>query len=184
MSGVSLNDDKFIDNLFHLLGRHSQLTRRLCIEITEGVALQNLERTRQLISRLRKMGARIALDDFGAGYTSFSYLKQLGADALKIDGTLVRDMLASETNIAIVRTIVELAQNLGMTSIAEWVEDAQTLEALREMGVDFVQGYVVSAALTPMEILDAEALSDLVSNPETLSYIRRNSPPPTLTLLG
>ncbi len=184
LSGVSLNDDKFIDNLFHLLGRHSQLTRRLCIEITEGVALQNLERTRQLISRLRKMGARIALDDFGAGYTSFSYLKQLGADALKIDGTLVRDMLASETNIAIVRTIVELAQNLGMTSIAEWVEDAQTLEALREMGVDFVQGYVVSAALTPMEILDAEALSDLVSNPETLSYIRRNSPPPTLPLLG
>lgn len=184
LSGVSLNDDKFIENMFRVLNRHPQLTRRLCVEITEGVALQNLERTRQLIARLRRMGVRIALDDFGAGYTSFNYLKQLGADALKIDGTLIRDMLASETNTAIVRTIVELAQNLGMTSIAEWVEDVQTLEALREMGVDYVQGYVVSPALTPMEILDAEVLSDLVQNPDTLAYIRRNSPPPVLTLLG
>lgn len=184
LSGVSLNDDKFIDNLFRVFGRHPQLARRLCVEITEGVALQNLERTRKLISRLQGMGVRIALDDFGAGYSSFSYLKQLGADALKIDGTLVRDMLASDTNIAIVRTIVELAQNLGMSSIAEWVEDVRTLEALREMGVDYVQGFVVSPALTPMEILDAESLSDLVSNADALSYIRRNSPPPTLTLLG
>src|SRR5690606_36457128 len=133
------------------------------------------ERTRGLITRLQRMGVRIALDDFGAGYTSFSYLKQLGADAIKIDGTLVRDMLASETNIAIVRTIVELAQNLGMFSIAEWVEDVQALEALREMGVDYVQGYAVSEALTPMEILDAENLSDLVTNAETLAYISRNS---------
>ncbi len=184
LSGVSLNDDKFIEKLFQVLARHPQLARRLCVEITEGVALQNLERTRLLITRLQSMGIRIALDDFGAGYTSFSYLKQLGADAIKIDGTLVRDMLASETNIAIVRTIVELAQNLGMVSIAEWVEDVQTLEALREMGVDFVQGYVVSPALTPMEILDAESLSDLVSNADALSYIRRNSPPPSLTLMA
>jgi diguanylate cyclase (GGDEF)-like protein len=184
LSGVSLNDDKFIDMLFQVLGRYSQLARRLCVEITEGVALQNLDRTQRLIQRLKSMGVRIALDDFGAGYTSFSYLKQLGADAVKIDGTLVRDMLASDTNIAIVRTIVELAQNLGMVSIAEWVEDVQTLEVLREMGVDYVQGYAISPALTPMEILDAESMSDLVSNADTLSYIRRNSPPPTLTLIG
>ena len=184
LSGVSLNDDKFIENMFRVFNRHPHLTRRLCMEITEGVALQNLERTQRLIARLRRMGVRIALDDFGAGYTSFNYLKQLDADVIKIDGTLVRDMLASETSTAIVRTIVELAQNLGMTSIAEWVEDVQTLEALREMGVDYVQGYVVSPALTPMEILDAEKLSDLVGNPDTLAYIRRNSPPPTLTLLG
>ncbi len=177
LSGVSLNNDKFIETLFQLLGRYPNLSRRLCVEITEGVALQNPERTRGLITRLQKMGVRIALDDFGAGYTSFSYLKQLGADAIKIDGTLVRDMLASETNIAIVRTIVELAQNLGMFSIAEWVEDVQALEALREMGVDYVQGYAVSAALTPMEILDAENLSDLVTNAETLAYISRNSMP-------
>ncbi len=178
ISGVSLNNDKFISNLFQLLGRYPQLSRRLCVEITEGVALQNLERTQRLIARLQGMGVRIALDDFGAGYTSFSYLKQLGADAIKIDGTLVRDMLASDTNLVIVRTIVELAHNLGMISIAEWVEDVPTLEALREMGVDYVQGYAISAALTPMEILDAESISDLVTNAETLAYISRHSAAP------
>jgi len=179
LSGVSLNDDKFIENLFLVLARHPQLARRLCVEITEGVALQNFERTRKLIARLQSMGVRIALDDFGAGYTSFSYLTQLGADAIKIDGTLVRDMLASETNTAIIRTIIELAQNLQMTSIAEWVEDVRTLEALHEMGVDYIQGYIVSAALTPTRILDAESVPDLITNPETLSYIRRKCPPRT-----
>ena len=175
LSGVSLNNDKFIDNLFQLLGRYPQLVQRLCVEITEGVALQNIERTRKLTARLKQMGVRIALDDFGAGYTSFNYLKQLDADAVKIDGTFVRDMLASETNIAIVRTIVELAQNMGMACIAEWVEDVEALEVLREMGVDYVQGYAISAALTPLEILDAESVSDLVSNADTLAYIRRHS---------
>jgi len=182
LSGASLNNDKFIDNLFQVLTRYSHLTHRLCVEITEGVALQNLDHTRKFITRLRSLGVRIALDDFGAGYTSFNYLKQLGADALKIDGTLVRDMLASETNVAIVRTIVKLAQDLGMTSIAEWVEDPRALEILRTMGVDYVQGYAISTALTPMEILDAESLSDLVSNADTLAYIRRHSPQPNSAL--
>ncbi|NLC36507.1 MAG: EAL domain-containing protein [Alcaligenaceae bacterium] len=175
LSGVSLNSDQFIENLFQVLARYPQLTHRLCVEITEGVALQNIERTHTFIARLKSMGVRIALDDFGAGYTSFNYLKQLDADAVKIDGVFVRDMLASDTNIAIVRTIVELAQNMGMVCIAEWVEDAQALELLREMGVDYVQGYAVSAALTPMEILDAETVSDVVGNPDTLAYIRRHS---------
>ncbi|HLU78799.1 MAG TPA: EAL domain-containing protein, partial [Burkholderiaceae bacterium] len=175
LSGVSLNNDKFVENLFQLLGRYPHLADKLCVEITEGVALQNLEHTRALIARLKRLGIRIALDDFGAGYTSFNYLKQLDADAVKIDGTFVRDMLASETNIAIVRTIVELAQNLGMVSIAEWVEDVQTLEMLKELGVDYVQGYAISAALTPLEILDAESVSDLVTNPDTLNYIRNQS---------
>src|SRR3546814_5694545 len=86
------------------LAHHSHLTSRLCVEITEGVALQDLDRTRQFMKRLQSMGVRIALDDFGAGYTSFSYLKELRADAIKIDGELIKDMLANETNIAIVRS--------------------------------------------------------------------------------
>src|SRR5690606_34083450 len=114
--------------------------------------------------------------------TSFNYLKELGADAVKIDGTFVRDMMTSETNVAIVRTIVELAQNLGMTIIAEWVEDPRALEVLREMGVDYVQGHAISTALTPMEILDAECLTDLVANPDTLAYVRRSSQQPSLGL--
>src|SRR3546814_14695125 len=98
------------------------------------------------------MFVRIALDDFGAGDTSFSYLKELRADAIKIDGALIKDMLANETNIAIVRTIVELARSLGMKSIAEWVEDSATLDALQDMGVDSAQGYVVSKSRSPINL--------------------------------
>ncbi|MFW7340799.1 EAL domain-containing protein [Pollutimonas sp. H1-120] len=175
LSGVSLNDDKFIDAFFANLAHHSHLTKRLCVEITEGVALQDLDRTRQFMKRLQRMGVRIALDDFGAGYTSFSYLKELRADAIKIDGALIKDMLANDTNIAIVRTIVELARNLGMKSIAEWVEDSATLEALQDMGVDYVQGYIVSKSRPPIDILNALTITDLVSSPETLAFIRKTA---------
>lgn len=171
LSGVSLNDDKFVDVFFATLAKYEHLTTRLCVEITEGVALQDLDRTRSFMTRLQKMGARIALDDFGAGYTSFSYLKELRADAIKIDGALIKDMLASETNTAIVRTIVELARNLEMDSIAEWVEDTATLVALQEMGVDYAQGFVVSKARAPIDILNAVTVADLVSSPETLAFI-------------
>ncbi|WP_353152134.1 EAL domain-containing protein [Pollutimonas bauzanensis] len=172
LSGVSLNDDKFIDAFFAILARYEHLANRLCVEITEGVALQDLNRTRIFMRRLQKMGAFIALDDFGAGYTSFSYIKELPADAIKIDGALIKDMMANETNTAIIRTIVELARNLGMKSIAEWAEDCATLRALQEMGVDYVQGFVISKAKSPAEILNANTLADLIDDEDVLEFIR------------
>jgi diguanylate cyclase (GGDEF)-like protein len=175
LSGVSLNDDRFIDTLFALLNRQPQFSRSLCVEITEGVALQDLERTRQFMRRLQRMGARVALDDFGAGYTSFSYLKELPADMIKIDGSLIRDMLASDANIAIVNSIVDLAHNLGMECIAEWVEDVATLRTLAEMGVDHVQGYVVSRARAPAEMLAYDNILPLVTDPAARTYIEEIS---------
>lgn len=175
LSGVSLNDNKFIEGFYAMLERYENLTHRLCVEITEGVALRDLDRTRQFMERLQAMGVRIALDDFGAGYTSFSYLKKLQADSIKIDGALIKDMLENQTNIAIVRTIVELARSLEMDTIAEWVEDCATLEALQQMGVDYVQGFVVSKAKPPADILNATTISDLVSDADTLSFIERRS---------
>ncbi len=175
LSGVSLNDDRFVDSLFSLLNLQPQLSRRLCIEITEGVALQDLERTRQFMRRLQRMGARVALDDFGAGYTSFSYLKELPADTIKIDGSLIRDMLGSEANIAIVNSIVDLAHNLGMECIAEWVEDEPTLRALAEMGVDYVQGYIVSPACEPAELLAHKNILTLISDPATRTLLEEIS---------
>lgn len=175
LSGVSLNDDRFINVLFGILNQQPQFTRRLCVEITEGVALQDLERTRQFMRRLQRMGARVALDDFGAGYTSFSYLKELPADMIKIDGTLIRDMLASEANIAIVNSIVDLAHNLGMECIAEWVEDVATLRALADMGVDYVQGYVISGSRPPLDILACDNILPLVGDPAARAYIEEIS---------
>lgn len=174
LSGVSLSDEKFINSLFGLLSRYEHLCNKLYVEVTEGVALQNLSRTSELVKRLGAMGVRVALDDFGAGYTSFSYLKELEAQAIKIDGTLIRDMLKNETNTAIVRAIVQLAQSLNKQSIAEWVEDYPTLVALRDMGVDFVQGYVVSKARPSVDILNAHSITDLVTNRDTLNFIRNS----------
>lgn len=182
LSGVSLNDDTFIKWLFDILARFEHLARRLCVEITEGVALDDLEHTRNFMRRLQKMGVRIALDDFGAGYTSFSYLRELPADAIKIDGALICDMLKKETNVAIVRTIVELANNLGMISIAEWVEDVPTLKALQELGVDYVQGFIISKACTPTELLKAQAITDLVQDGAARQFLIESQDkfPPTM----
>ncbi|NLJ63466.1 MAG: bifunctional diguanylate cyclase/phosphodiesterase [Alcaligenaceae bacterium] len=174
LSGSSLNNDKFIDDLFKILEKYEHLLHRLCVEITEGVALQDLTRTRDFMVSLQQKGVRIALDDFGAGYTSFSYLRELPAHGIKIDGSLIKDMQYSESNIAIVRTIVELARNLGMKCVAEWVEDVETLALLKEMGVDYVQGYVVSAACCPKDILQAQNISGLIKQPDVLQFIRNH----------
>lgn len=172
LSGVSLNDEKFVDAFFDILTRYEHLVDRLCVEITEGVALHDLNKTRQFMRRLQGMGARIALDDFGAGYTSFSYLRSLPTNAIKIDGALIKDMMANPTNVAIVGTIVELARNLGMVSIVEWVEDCATLEALWKMDVDYVQGYLVAKAQPPANILNASSLTDLIESTEALTLIK------------
>jgi len=141
LSGASLNDERFIDDAFAMLSQHSRAAQRLCVEITESVALHDLENTRRFIDKVRGFGAKIALDDFGAGYTSFSYLKELRADTLKIDGSFVQGVNAHPANRAIVEAIVELARNLGMKSVAEWAENLEIIEVLAEIGVDYVQGF-------------------------------------------
>lgn len=172
LSGVSLNNDDFNESFIELLSKHEPLLKRICVEITEGVALADMERTRQFMSRLQKMGVRIALDDFGAGYTSFQYLRELPADAIKIDGALICDMLKKETNVAIVRTIVKLANNLGMVTIAEWVEDTDTLKALADLGVDYVQGFGIAKPCSPNDILSASTILDLIPDASTRAIVR------------
>lgn len=118
---------------------------------------------------------RIALDDFGAGYSSFSYLTQLPADAIKIDGALIRDMAGNPANIAVVRTITELARNLNMKSIVEWVEDVETLQLLWDMEVDYVQGFGVARPQPPGNLLKAASMADLIANAETLELVHRRT---------
>lgn len=175
MSGVSLNDQRFIEAFFEILGRYEHLTHLLCVEITEGVALNDLDKTRQFMRRLQRKGVRIALDDFGAGYSSFSYLTQLPADAIKIDGALIRDMAGNPANIAVVRTITELARNLNMKSIVEWVEDVETLQLLWDMEVDYVQGFGVARPQPPGNLLKATSMADLIANAETLELVHRRT---------
>jgi diguanylate cyclase (GGDEF)-like protein len=172
LSGASLNDEKFTHDAFAMLARHRRAAQRLCIEITESVALHDLETTRRFIDTVRGFGAKVALDDFGAGYTSFSYLKELPADAVKIDGSFVTAMNKHPANQAIVEAIVELARNLGMQSIAEWAEDRATVEALWRAGVDYVQGYAVSRPLSPAAILGAECSPSFIQDPDVAQFVR------------
>lgn len=171
VSAASLNDERFVAEVGDLLRRYQHVVPMLCIEITEGVALRDLNNTRRLIDSVQRLGAKVALDDFGAGYTSFPYLTELPADALKIDGGFVRRIREFSANAAIVEAIVGLARNLGMQSIAEWVEDAHTLEILQTMGVDYVQGFAIARPQLPEVILAATSAADFITDPEILALI-------------
>jgi diguanylate cyclase (GGDEF)-like protein len=175
LSGGSLNDEQFIEDVFAVLAQFGSLVEMLCFEITEGVALHDLDNTRRFIARVHELGGKIALDDFGAGYTSFNYLKELSADALKIDGAFIKSMASHPANVAIVEAIVALARNLGMRSIAEWVEDYNTLAALAELGVDYVQGYLIAKPMSGELILGACSAAAFIEDAQVAAFVSGNA---------
>ena len=152
-SGASINDEQFMADAYAMLRAHPQAAKRICAEITEGVALTDINQTRRVLERLREFEVKLALDDFGAGYTSFMYLSDLQADVLKLDGAIVESAARHPARLSIVQAIADLSRNLGMRSIAEWVEDAPTLRAMAECGIDYIQGYAIARAMPPLEIL-------------------------------
>ncbi len=173
LSGTALNDRAFLDDVIEILKKYQSVVHYLCLEINEGVALNDLVNANMFIEKLRECGASIALDDFGAGYTSFSYLRNLRADALKIDGAFVRSINNHPANVAIVAAIVDLAHNLGMRSVAEGVEEPAMLEVLAEIGVDYVQGYVVTRPQPLDTALSANSAASYISEPEVISTTRK-----------
>ena len=141
LSGQSLGDPKFIEELVQLLTYSSLPLEKLCFEITETVAIGNFSNASKLINSLKKLGCKLALDDFGTGLSSFGYLKRLNVDYLKIDGVFVKDMANDEQDFGIVKTIHELSHLFGKKTIAEYVENEDIIEKLKEIGVDYAQGY-------------------------------------------
>lgn len=172
LSGASLNDERFVQDTIEILRRHVHVANRLCMEVTESVALHDLDNTRRFIDQVRSFGVKVALDDFGAGYTSFSYLKELPADVLKIDGSFIVNINAHPANVAIVEAIVSLASNLGMKTIAEWAEDAATVRTLADIGVDYVQGWAVARAMSPDLLLDADSSASFIVDEALLQLVR------------
>jgi diguanylate cyclase (GGDEF)-like protein len=171
LSGASLNDEQFVQDALDLLQDNLDVAKLLCIEITESVALHDLGNTRRFIDQIRAYGTRVALDDFGAGYTSFSYLKELPADVLKIDGNFIVQINRHPANVSIVEAIVSLAQNLGMRTIAEWAEDAATVETLAAIGVDYVQGYAIARPQLPERILAAHSAASFITNQHVANVV-------------
>lgn len=144
LSGLTIADtdtQQFVKNLFE---KYNILPGSICFEITETVAITNLNKARAFIDRLRKLGCHFALDDFGSGMSSYGYLKNLPVDFLKIDSEFVRDMSSNTVSLAMVRSIHEIGQLMGISTIAEYVENMATVAMLREIGVDYAQGYYFS----------------------------------------
>ncbi len=176
LNGASLNDERFIEEVFVLLDKYRDIARHLCLEITESVALHDLKNTRHFIDRIRQYGVKVALDDFGAGYTSFSYLKDLPGDLLKIDGSFIVNMNQHPANVAIVEAIVNLARNLGMKTVAEWAEDCATVQTLVDIGVDYVQGFAVTEPLDPARLLNASSSASFIQDPALRQFLDQLAP--------
>jgi EAL domain-containing protein (putative c-di-GMP-specific phosphodiesterase class I) len=123
---------------------HGVPASRLRIEITEDALMGDAERALRVVESLVATGIAVSVDDFGTGYSSLGLLKHLPVDELKIDRTFIRDLLTDEADAAIVQSVVDLGGRLGLRTVAEGVEDAETLDLLRQLGVDFAQGYHIA----------------------------------------
>ena len=141
LSGTSLVDDGLLGFILSEAEKYQVDMSKICFEVTETAAISNLSKATQFIKDLKLRGCRFSLDDFGSGLSSFAYLKNLPIDFLKIDGSFVVDMLNDPIDKAMVEAIVRVGHLMNVKVIAEWVENEQTLNLLKDMGVDYVQGY-------------------------------------------
>ena len=143
LSATTLEDDSFADFVCAELGKSGVPAARLCFEITETAALTHLERAMSFITRMRRLGCKFALDDFGSGMSSFGYLKQLPVDLVKIDGSFIRDIENDAMSLSIVRALTGICHQAKVRVVAECVENARITEILRELQVDYGQGYAL-----------------------------------------
>jgi diguanylate cyclase (GGDEF)-like protein/PAS domain S-box-containing protein len=150
-ASVNVSPDSAIDpnwwlGLGAMLRANRGAAERLIIEITETAAIQDLDDARGFVTRVKDLGCRIAIDDFGAGHTSFRNLRKLGVDIVKIDGAFVQNMMKSDDDRAFVQTLMDLARRLGLKTVAEWVQDEEAAKALSDWGCDYLQGALIGLA--------------------------------------
>jgi len=141
LSGQSLGDMKLYDFIIEVLEETGVAPQQICFEITESAVVANIDVAKVFISKLHEYGCRFALDDFGSGLSSFEYLKELPVDYIKLDGSLIRDISKNHVSLAMARAINYITHVMGMKSIAEFVEDEPTVEALKSISVNYAQGY-------------------------------------------
>ncbi len=152
LSALSVAADGTLAHIERLLERHAVEPGRLIVEITETAALSAMSREQRFCVEFRALGAGVALDDFGAGFGSFRYLKRLPFDYLKIDGDFVRALPRSHKDQLVVQALVRVARGMGKRTIAEYVSGRQTVQMLRACGVDYGQGFGLGRPAAPAEI--------------------------------
>ena len=141
LSGHSLGDDNFLKFVIKSFDNTNMPPGKICFEITETAAIANLSKANIFIDKLKEIGCKFALDDFGSGLSSFAYLKTLSVDFLKIDGFFVKDINDDPIDFAMVKSINDIGHEMGIKTIAEFVETKQILEKIKALGVDYAQGY-------------------------------------------
>lgn len=157
VSGETTSDPAWLDALRGLTGSDRSLTSRMMVEITETTAISDIKESAAFVKSLRELGCRVAIDDFGAGYSSFQNLRRLDFDIVKIDGAFVRDLPNSREDQILVRALIDLARNFAMETVAEWVTDEATARIVEEAGVSYMQGFhfgepkLIDFEKTPLE---------------------------------
>lgn len=154
VSGMTAADPVWLQMLGDRLKQRPELAARLIMEITETVALDDIHDASRFVRTINEFGCRVALDDFGAGFTSFRHLRALNVAMVKIDGSFIRNLTENEENLLFVRTLVSLAKGIGLEAVAEWVETPEEAALLREEGIDYLQGWYCGKPAIDPEWLD------------------------------
>ena len=152
ISGISLGDEMVLNALKTLVKKEQPVTDKIIIEVTETAAMRDEQKAKQFVAELHNLGFKFALDDFGSGYSSFYYLKNLDVDYIKIDGEFIKNIDNSPEDRHFVKALTDLAKGLNVEIIAEFVENQTHVNILKEMGVDYMQGYHISK---PIDSLDS-----------------------------
>jgi EAL domain-containing protein (putative c-di-GMP-specific phosphodiesterase class I) len=141
VSGTAASDPAWLQSFVDYIAANGELAGRLMVELTETAALHHFEENARFVSQLRELGVKVAIDDFGAGYTSFRNLQMMHVDVVKIDGSYVKNLAENPENQVFVRTLVGLAKNFNMRVVAEWVGSDADAALLQSFGVDYFQGF-------------------------------------------
>ncbi len=154
LSAQAFSDEALLPLIQKTLSINNVSGSKIIFELTESASLTNVSGTRRMIQQLKELGCQFSIDDFGTGFSTFAYLKELPADSVKIDGSFVKDMTTNSVDNSLVSAIINVANTLGKACVAEFVEDKVTFDALRKSGADFAQGFYISQPLTIDEIKD------------------------------
>ncbi len=152
LSGQTVTSEKFLLALERLLYRYKRLTPKLTFEITETAAVDNFHQAAKFIRRIKRLGCKFSLDDFGTGYASYAYLKHMDFDYLKIDGSFIKDIVNSPADAVIVKSMNDIGHSLGLKTVAEYVENEAILAKLKEIGLDYGQGYGIAKPVPLAEL--------------------------------
>jgi EAL domain-containing protein (putative c-di-GMP-specific phosphodiesterase class I) len=178
LSGQSLGSEQFLPFVQKRIVASGVPPEMLCFEITESVAVANLQRAQTFMHTLKRTGCKFSLDDFGTGLSSFAYLKLFPVDTLKIDGSFIRDLSSNVVSQSVVAAISEVARVMQLDSVAEFVQDEATLALLRKLGITWAQGYLFGQPASLSEriagLASAESAAEAVAAPLRSRSVRRN----------